>query len=113
MTAFDYVMSNGGAGYDGAGPSSQQSQQEQQEEQQQQQPPSAAAGASNASSIEVGVLPTCHCAWLSAAAACNSSPLPCVLTTCRRWQLATPSPNAARLSCACCVPWCIRLMGTE
>lgn len=28
MTAFEYVMSNGGAAYDGAGPSNQQQQQE-------------------------------------------------------------------------------------
>jgi hypothetical protein len=80
MTAFDYVMSNGGAGYDGAGPSSQQQpqQQEQQQEQELEQqqhhqhqphPPSSAAGTSYASSVEVRVLHTCHCAWLSAAAA--------------------------------------------
>jgi hypothetical protein len=57
MTAFEYIMSNGGAAYDGAGSSQQQEQQQpaQQHEQPQQQPPPAvlAASISNASS-EVG-----------------------------------------------------------
>lgn len=57
MTAFEYVMSNGGAAYNGAGSAQQQEQHQpaQQQEQPQQQPPPAvlSASISNASS-EVG-----------------------------------------------------------